>query len=102
MHAHEVFAVLFLNAKMELIVYEELFHGSLHHATVYPREVIKRVLAHNAAAVIFAHNHPSGDPTPSKADHQLTEILQDSLKWLEVKVIQHVVVGHDRCEVVQL
>lgn len=93
----EVFAVLFLNAKLELIAYEELFYGSLHHANVYPREVIKRVLSHNASAVIFAHNHPSGDPTPSQADHHLTELLQDSLKWLEVKVIQHIVVGYDRC-----
>jgi DNA repair protein RadC len=98
----EVFSVIFLNSKLEFISYEELFYGSINHATVHPREVIKRVLAHNAAAIILAHNHPSGDPSPSRDDIQLTEILQDSLKWLDVRVIQHIIVGHKRCKSILL
>lgn len=100
LQSREVFAVLFLNSKMELIAYEELFQGGLRHADIHPRELIKRVLAHNAAALILAHNHPSGDPTPSDEDFHLTEKLQESLRWLDVKIIQHIVVGHDRCKAV--
>ncbi|MCD6047271.1 MAG: repair protein RadC [Gammaproteobacteria bacterium] len=100
LQTREIFAVIFLNTKMEFIAYEELFYGTLHHANVHPRELIKRVLANNAAALILAHNHPSGDPTPSRDDHMLTEMLQDSLKWLDVKIIQHIIVGARRCETI--
>jgi DNA repair protein RadC len=96
----EVFAVLFLNSKMEMIAYEELFQGTLHHANIHPRELIKRVFVHNAAALILAHNHPSGDPTPSPDDVHLTEALQESLRWVDVKIIQHIVVGHHHCETI--
>jgi DNA repair protein RadC len=99
MQPSEVFAVIFLDSKMRVIAYEELFYGSINHANVHPRELIRRILAHNAAAIILAHNHPSGDPTPSQEDYRLTEILQDSLKWLEVKIIQHVIVGFEGCKV---
>ncbi len=99
MQPREVFAVIFLDSKMRVIAYEELFYGSINHANVHPRELIRRILAHNAAAIILAHNHPSGDPTPSQEDYRLTEILQDSLKWLEVKIIQHVIVGFEGCKV---
>lgn len=102
MQEQEVFAVLFLTSKLELIAYEELFRGSINFTTVHPREVMKRALIHNAAALILAHNHPSGDPTPSKEDYHLTEVLQECLKWLDVKIIQHIVVGHKRCQSILL
>lgn len=93
----ETFAVMFMNAKSELIAYEELFHGTVSHATIHPREVVKRALAHNATSLILAHNHPSGDPTPSKEDYEVTEVLQECLQWLDIKVIQHIVVGNNCC-----
>ncbi|MCW7538721.1 DNA repair protein RadC [Aquabacterium sp. A7-Y] len=90
---HEVFAALFLDAQNRLLALEELFRGTLTQTSVYPREVLKRALAHNAAAVILAHNHPSGHAEPSKADEYLTRTLQTALSLIDVKVLDHVVVG---------
>ena len=91
--AHEVFAVLFLDAQHRLIQFEELFRGTIDCASVYPREVVKRALALNAAAVILAHNHPSGHSTPSEADKQLTQRLCSALALVDVRVLDHIVVG---------
>ena len=90
---HEVFAALFLDAQNRLIDDEELFRGTLTQTSVYPREVVKRALARNAAAVIFAHNHPSGVAEPSQADRLLTEALRKALDTVDVKVLDHFVVG---------
>lgn len=90
---HEVFAVLFLDAQHRLIAFEELFRGSLAHTSVYPREVVKRALTLNAAAVILAHNHPSGVAEPSRADETLTQTLRASLALIDVRVLDHLVVG---------
>lgn len=89
----EVFAVLFLDSKNRLIAYEELFFGTIDGATVYPREVVRKVLAHNAAAVILAHNHPSGVADPSDADCAITERLQSALALIDVRILDHLVVG---------
>jgi DNA repair protein RadC len=92
---YESFAVLFLDARNRLIITDELFRGTLTHASVYPREVVKSALAHNAAALILAHNHPSGAPEPSQADHTLTQALQHALALVDVKVLDHfIVAGH--------
>ena len=90
---HEVFAVLFLDAQHRLIALEELFRGTLTQTSVYPREVVVRALHHHAAAVVLAHNHPSGDVTPSRADEMLTRTLQGALALVDVRVLDHVVVG---------
>jgi len=90
---HEVFACLFLDNQNRLIRYEELFTGTIDGASVYPREVVKRVLSHNAAAVIFAHNHPSGVAEPSQADQHITRRLQQALDLVDVRVLDHLIVG---------
>lgn len=90
---HEVFALLFLDSQQRLIVFEELFRGSLAQTSVYPREVVKRALALNAAAVILAHNHPSGAAEPSRADELLTQTLKAALALVDVRVLDHFVVG---------
>ncbi|HBN8507571.1 RadC family protein [Pseudomonas aeruginosa] len=90
---HEVFAVLFLDSKHRLIKYVELFRGTIDQASVYPREVVKEALRLNAAAVIFAHNHPSGDPAPSQADKVLTQRLKEALALVEVRTLDHIIVG---------
>ena len=90
---HEVFACLFLDNANKLICFEELFQGTLTEASVYPREVVKRGLANNAAKIILAHNHPSGDPTPSQADKELTKVLKNALELVDIVVIDHIVVG---------
>jgi DNA repair protein RadC len=90
---HEVFACLFLDNQHRVIVFEELFRGTLDSAGVYPREVLKRVLLHNAAAVIFAHNHPSGVAEPSSADRQITAKLQQALQLFDIRVLDHFIVG---------
>jgi DNA repair protein RadC len=90
---HEVFAVLFLDAQHRLLVYEPLFRGTLTQTSVYPREVLKRALALNAAAVILAHNHPSGVAEPSRADEFLTQQLKTALALIDVRVLDHLVVG---------
>lgn len=96
-HSREVFACLFLDSQNRFIGFEELFHGTLSETNVYPREVVKRSLAHNAAKVILAHNHPSGDPTPSHADHEMTKILKQSLALIDIQVIDHIIVGNLNC-----
>jgi len=96
----EVFAVLFLTNQHSVIAYEEMFQGTLDGAAVYPREVVKRALHHNAAAVIFAHNHPSGVCEPSNADVSITSRLKDALNLIETRVLDHIVVGFD--EVISL
>lgn len=90
---HESFAVLFLDVKNRLIASEELFRGTLTHTSVYPREVVKVSLAHNAASIILAHNHPSGNPEPSAADHTLTQALKQALAMVDVRVLDHFVVA---------
>jgi len=92
-YQHEVFACLFLDNKHRMIAFEELFRGTIDGASVYPREVIKQALAHNAAAVIFAHNHPSGVAEPSQADYQITQRLKSALELVEIRVLDHIVVG---------
>jgi DNA repair protein RadC len=90
---HEVFVVVFLTSQNRVIAVDELFRGSLTQTSVYPREVVKRALAHNAASVILAHNHPSGEPTPSQADQQLTRALAAALALIDVRVLDHFVVA---------
>lgn len=92
-HPHEVFAVLFLDAQQRLIRLEEMFRGSLTQASVYPREVVKRALELKAAAVVLAHNHPSGCAEPSRADEFLTQRLKSALALVDVRVLDHLVVG---------
>jgi DNA repair protein RadC len=96
-YPHEVFACLFLNSHHRLLGYEELFHGTINESNVYPREVVKRGLAHNAAKIILAHNHPSGNTTPSQADCDITLLLKQTLALVEIKVIDHIIVGHNDC-----
>jgi len=90
---HEVFAVLFLDHQHRLLAMEELFRGTLAQTSVYPREVVKRALALNAAAVVLAHNHPSGVAEPSRADEHLTQSLRSALALVDVRVLDHFVVG---------
>jgi DNA repair protein RadC len=93
----EVFMGIFLDAQHRVIAAEELFHGTLMQASVYPREVVKRALHHNAAALIFAHNHPSGVAEPSQADQALTDALRQSLALVDVRVLDHFVVAGEGC-----
>jgi len=92
-HPHEIFACLFLDATHRVLAFAEMFRGSINCATIYPREVVKEALRLNAAAVIFAHNHPSGDSKPSPQDIELTRKLSDILKVVDVRVLDHLVVG---------
>ncbi|CAE7163649.1 unnamed protein product [Symbiodinium microadriaticum] len=92
-HEHEVFSCVFLNNQHHVVKIEELFRGTIDGAAVYPREVVKRCLYHNAAAVIFAHNHPSGVAEPSQADRAITQRLKDALGTIEVRVLDHLVIG---------
>lgn len=90
---HEVFVVLFLDVKNRLIATEEMFQGTLTMASVYPREVVKAALRHNCAHLILAHNHPSGVAEPSAADHSLTTTLQQALRLIDVKILDHFIVA---------
>ena len=90
---HEVFGCLFMDSKHRMLAFEVLFRGSIDSASVYPRQVVKRALAHNAAAVIFCHNHPSGISEPSQADSLLTQHLIKALDLIEVRVLDHFIVG---------
>jgi len=89
----EVFACVFLDNRHRVIRYEELFHGTIDAASVYPREVVRQALRHNAAAVIFAHNHPSGIAEPSQADERITRRLTDALALIDVRVLDHFIIG---------
>ena len=93
--SHEVFAALFLDQRHRVICYEELFTGTIDGASVHPREVVKKALSYNAAAIIFAHNHPSGVAEPSTADERITQRLKDALSLVDVRVLDHFVVGDD-------
>jgi DNA repair protein RadC len=94
---HEVFAVLFLDAQNRLIALEPMFRGTLTQTSVYPREVVKQALAHNAAAVILAHNHPSGVAEPSVQDQSLTRTLAEALALVDIKVLDHFIVAPGAC-----
>jgi DNA repair protein RadC len=93
--AHEVFVAVFLDAQNRVLAIEELFRGTLTQTSVFPREIVKRALHFNAAAIIFAHNHPSGVAEPSRADEALTQTLKHTLALVDVKVLDHFVVGGD-------
>lgn len=93
---HEVFAVLFLDSQHRLIAFEELFQGSIDSCSVHPRQVVVRALAFNAAAVILAHNHPSGVAEPSGADRLITDRLRQVLELIDVRVLDHLVIGEGR------
>lgn len=90
----ERFVVLFLDAKNRVIRAETMFQGTLTQCSVYPREVVKAALKHNAAAVILAHNHPSGTCEPSEADRRLTKVLVDALDLIGMRVLDHIVIGN--------
>jgi len=90
---HEVFAVLFLDNQNRMLAMEELFRGTLSQTSVYPREVVMRALHHQAAAVVLSHNHPSGSVQPSRADEHLTQTLKASLALVDVRVLDHIIVG---------
>ena len=92
-HRQEVFACLFLDNRHRIQAFEELFYGTVDGASVYPREVVRRCLEHNAAAVILAHNHPSGVAEPSRADEQITLRLKEALALIDVRVLDHMIVG---------
>ncbi len=89
----EVFAALFLDNQHWILSYEELFLGTLSAATVYPRDVVKRALHHNAAALMLVHNHPSGYPEPSRADIEITHRLQTALELVDIRLLDHLVVA---------
>jgi DNA repair protein RadC len=90
---YEVFAVLWLDGRNRLIRFQELFRGTINGASVHPREVARNAIAHNAAASIFAHNHPSGVAEPSHADLRITEKLRETLDLLDVRVLDHLIIG---------
>lgn len=89
----EIFAALWLDQRHGVLAYEELFSGTIDGSAVYPRVVVSHALANNAAAVVFAHNHPSGQPEPSQADVRITQRLKEALALVDVRVLDHVVVG---------
>ncbi|HEL5340005.1 TPA: DNA repair protein RadC [Stenotrophomonas maltophilia] len=93
---HEVFAVLFLDNKHRLIEYVEMFRGTIDGAHVYPREIVKKMLQINAAAVILAHNHPSGGVDPSGADRAVTRRIQDALALIDARVLDHIIVAGNK------
>lgn len=92
---YEMFAAVFLDNRHRVLAFEELFRGTMNGASVYPREVVRHALSVNAAAVLFAHNHPSGDPEPSDADVTITRRLKESLALIEVRLLDHVVIGFE-------
>jgi len=95
---YEVFAAVFLDNQHQVLGFEELFKGTIDGCAVYPREVVKRALFHNAAAVIFVHNHPSGIPEPSSADKAITNRLKQALATVDIRVLDHFVVGGNQVE----
>ena len=92
---HEVFACLFLDNRNRVITFEKMFYGTIDGASVYPREVVRMALKRNAAAVIFAHNHPSGVAEPSQADEQITQRLKQALALVDIRVLDHFIVGDE-------
>ncbi|MBM7456366.1 DNA repair protein RadC [Oceanisphaera litoralis] len=96
-YEHEMFGMVLLDNQHRILRFELLFRGTIDAASVYPREVVKLALTSNAAAVIFVHNHPSGDPEPSKADTTITQRLRDALNLVDIRTLDHVVVGLEGC-----
>lgn len=94
---HEVFCCLFLDSRHRVLAFEELFRGTIDNTTVYPREVVRQALHRNAAALILAHNHPSGVPEPSDADRLITRRIRDALELVDVRLLDHFVVGDGSC-----
>jgi DNA repair protein RadC len=92
---HEVFAAIHLDNRHGVLDYEELFRGTVDGASVHPREIVKSALRHNAAALILAHNHPSGLPEPSQADQRITQRIQEAVRYIDVRVLDHLIVGGD-------
>jgi len=99
---HEVFLAVFLDNRHQVIATDELFRGTVDGAAVYPREVVKEALRRNAAAVVFAHNHPSGNSEPSTADGNITKKLVEALNLVDVRVLDHIVVGDDCTSMAEL
>ena len=96
-YEHEVFACLYLDNRHAVICFEELFRGTIDGASVHPREVVKQALYHNAAAIIFSHNHPSGIAEPSKQDELITQRLKKSLALVDIRVLDHIIIGNGEC-----
>ena len=96
-YPYEVFAVLFLDNRHRVLAFEEMFRGTIDGASVHPREVVRRALEHNAAAVILSHNHPSGIAEPSQADQRITSRLRDALALVDIRVLDHLIVGDGDC-----
>ncbi len=96
-YAHEVFACLFLDNRHRVLAFEEMFHGTIDGASVYPREIVRRALKLNCAALIVAHNHPSGVSEPSHADRALTRRLQEACALVDVRLLDHFVIGDGEC-----
>lgn len=94
-YPHEVFAVIFMDNRNRVIAFEKMFFGTIDGASVYPREVVKKALDHNAAAVVFAHNHPSGVAEPSNADEMITGRLKEALGLVDIRVLDHFVIGDE-------
>ena len=94
-YPYEVFSCLFLDNKHRVIEYQELFKGTIDSSAVHPREVVRKVLDFNAAAVIFAHNHPSGVAEPSQADHRITDKLKEALGLIDCRVLDHFIIGDE-------
>ena len=90
---YEVFSALFLSSRHRLIEYVELFRGTIDGASVHPREIVKEALSRNAAAVVIAHGHPSGDPSPSRADELVTQRLKEALSLVDIRLLDHLIVG---------
>lgn len=99
---HEVFACLFLDNRHRVIAFEELFRGTIDGASVHPREVVKVALKHNAGAVIYCHNHPSGITDPSQADQRITQRLKEALDLLDIRSLDHVIVGESTCSFAEM
>jgi DNA repair protein RadC len=93
-HTNEVFACLFMDNHFRLIRFEKLFFGTINEANIYPREIVKQSLLHNAAKIILAHNHPSGNPTPSAADKEVTMLIKNALALIDVDIVDHIIVGN--------
>lgn len=91
---NEVFACVFLDTRYRLIAYEELFQGTINEANIYPREIVRRGLAHNAAKIILAHNHPSGHAIPSAADKEVTQLIKEALALVDIDVADHIIIGN--------
>ncbi len=94
---HEVFCCLFMDNRHRVLAFDELFRGTIDAAAVYPREIVKQALARNAAAVILAHNHPSGVAEPSQSDQLITRRIRDALELVDIRLLDHFVIGDNQC-----